>query len=43
MLRWWIEGHVTPHVCARVPLAEANKAFEMVQSRVSTGKVVITM
>lgn len=41
LIGWWLEGKLKPHVCERLPLAEANRAFELVQSRNSTGKVVL--
>ena len=41
LVEWWAEGRITPHVCARVPLKEANKAFELLEGRTSVGKVVL--
>jgi NADPH2:quinone reductase len=41
LINWWLEGKLKPHVCERLPLAQANTAFDLVQSRKSTGKVVL--
>ena len=41
LVEWWAAGEVTPHVCARLPLEEANAAFAMIEGRASTGKVVL--
>ncbi|MBF9059773.1 zinc-binding dehydrogenase [Rhodobacterales bacterium HKCCSP123] len=36
-------GRLSPHVSATFPLAEAGQALEMLRSRKSTGKVVVTI
>lgn len=41
LLAMWANGDITPHVCARVPLSRAHDAFDMLESRRSTGKVVV--
>ena len=41
LVEWWLRGDIRPHVGARVPLASANEAFELLESRKSVGKVVI--
>lgn len=41
VIAMWLEGKVKPHISHRVPLAEANSAFEIIQSRMSTGKVLL--
>lgn len=40
---WFADGTLTPHVSHRVPLSEIEEALELLRSRKSTGKVVITM
>jgi NADPH2:quinone reductase len=41
LIHWWLEGKIRPHICERLPLSEANRAFDLIQSRTSTGKVVL--
>ncbi|GMH95149.1 hypothetical protein TrST_g3261 [Triparma strigata] len=41
LVAWWIAGDITPHICKKVPLEDANTAFELLESRKSTGKVVL--
>ncbi len=36
-------GRISPHVSATFPLAEAGQALELLRSRKSTGKVVVTI
>ena len=36
LVEWWLRGDIRPHVGSRVPLSEANAAFELIQSRGST-------
>ena len=36
------DGHITPHVAARIPLQEASKAMTIAESRTVYGKIVIT-
>jgi NADPH2:quinone reductase len=43
LLRWHGEGRLRPHVSARMPLAEAGRALELLLARRSTGKIVLTM
>ncbi|MEL6954311.1 MAG: NADPH:quinone oxidoreductase family protein [Pseudomonadota bacterium] len=37
------EGRLRPHISARFPLEQADRALELLKSRKSTGKVVVTM
>lgn len=43
LLRWYDEGGLSPHVSHILPLERAQEGFELMRSRTSTGKVVITM
>jgi NADPH2:quinone reductase len=43
LLGWYAEGRLAPHVSHTLPLARALEGFELMRSRKSTGKVVITM
>ena len=43
LLHWFEEGKLHPHVSAALPLERANDALELLRSRRSTGKVVVTM
>ena len=43
LMRWYAEGGLHPHVSHTLPLARAAEGFELLRSRASTGKVVITM
>jgi NADPH:quinone reductase len=43
LMGWYAEGGLRPHVSHVVPLARASEGFELLRSRRSTGKVVITM
>lgn len=40
---WYAEGKLTPHVSHVLPLDRADEALELLRSRRSTGKVVVTM
>ena len=42
LLDWYAEGRLKPHVSHVLPLSEANDALELLRSRKSTGKVVVT-
>jgi NADPH2:quinone reductase len=42
LLRWYEEGKITPHVSSTFPLEQVEEGLEMLRSRKSTGKVVIT-
>jgi len=42
LMRWHDEGRLKPHVSHILPLADAAEAFELLRTRQSTGKVVIT-
>lgn len=39
---WLSEGRIKPHISHSLPLAEASDALELLRSRKSTGKVVVT-
>jgi NADPH2:quinone reductase len=39
--RWVEAGKITPHVAARVPLAEASRALSLMSSRTLAGKIVL--
>ena len=41
LVTWWLAGELKPHIGARVPLERANDAFALIESRASTGKVVL--
>ena len=41
LISWWADGSIRPHVCERVPLSRAHDAFDLLESRKSTGKVVL--
>ncbi|MBV0913885.1 NADPH:quinone oxidoreductase family protein [Anianabacter salinae] len=43
LFEWYAEGKLSPHVSATFPLERALDGLEMLRSRRSTGKVVITM
>ena len=40
---WHAEGRLRPHISHVLPLAQAAEALELLRSRKSTGKVVVTM
>ncbi|MEC8041688.1 MAG: NADPH:quinone oxidoreductase family protein, partial [Pseudomonadota bacterium] len=42
LLTWYEEGHLKPHVSHVLPLDRADEALELLRSRKSTGKVVVT-
>ena len=41
LIKWWASGEISPHVCARYGLNEVNEAFELIDGRGSTGKILI--
>jgi NADPH2:quinone reductase len=43
LLGWWQDGLLKPHVSHRLPLEQANEALDLLRSRSSTGKVVLTI
>ena len=43
LFAWFEEGRLKPHVSHKLPLSQANEGLELLRSRASTGKVVITM
>ena len=42
LLSWYRQGRIKPHVSHVLPLTEAGAALELLKSRKSTGKVVVT-
>lgn len=42
LLNWYDEGKLKPHVSHALPLEQAGEAYELMRSRRSTGKVVVT-
>jgi NADPH2:quinone reductase len=43
LLRWFDEGKLKPHVSHRLPLSQAKDALDLLRTRKSTGKVVLTI
>lgn len=43
LFAWHGEGRIKPHISHTLPLAQAAEGLELLRSRKSTGKVVITM
>jgi NADPH2:quinone reductase len=43
LIDWFEAGRIKPHVSHAVPLAEANRALELLETRQATGKVVVIM
>jgi synaptic vesicle membrane protein VAT-1 len=41
LLTWWEQGVITPHVDSVLPLADAMRAHELLQTRKSRGKLVL--
>lgn len=39
---WYCDGHLHPHISHTLPLSRAAEGLELLRSRASTGKVVIT-
>lgn len=42
LFRWYEEGKLKPHVSHRLPLEQVKEALELLKTRKSTGKVVLT-
>lgn len=42
LMEWYVEGRIRPHVSNVLPLAEVEVGLDLIRSRRSTGKVVIT-
>ena len=42
LMGWYVEGGLHPHVSHVLPLSQASEGMELLRSRKSTGKVVIT-
>ena len=43
LMGWYLEGRIRPHVSHTFPLDRAEEALDVLRSRKSTGKVVVTM
>ena len=43
LIGWYAQGELSPHISHRLPLDQAAEGMELIRSRKSTGKVVITM
>jgi len=43
LFEWFDDGRLKPHVSHALPLEKANEALELLRSRKSTGKVVVTI
>jgi len=43
LLEWYAAGQLHPHISHTLPLEQANEALELLRSRKSTGKVVVTI
>jgi len=43
LLEWYKAGELAPHISHTLPLAQAGEALELLRSRKSTGKVVVTV
>ena len=43
LIGWYEEGALCPHISHRLPLEQAGEALELLRSRKSTGKVVVTI
>ncbi|WP_372885412.1 NADPH:quinone oxidoreductase family protein [Shimia sp.] len=43
LFQWYTEGRLHPHVSHSLPLERTTEAMELLRSRKSTGKVVVTM
>jgi len=43
LFAWYSEGRIHPHISHALPLEQADQALDLLRSRKSTGKVVVTM
>ena len=43
LLEWYVQGRIKPHISHCLPLEQVEDGMELLRSRKSTGKVVITM
>jgi NADPH2:quinone reductase len=43
LFKWYAEGRIKPHISHVLPLERADEALELLRSRKSTGKVVVTL
>lgn len=42
MISWYLDGKLRPHISHTLPLEKADEAMELLRSRASTGKVIVT-
>lgn len=42
LMAWYVEGKLKPHISHVLPLAQSGEAMDLLRSRRSTGKVVVT-
>ncbi len=42
LMAWYADGRLKPHISAILPLAQAQEALDLIATRGSTGKIVIT-
>ncbi|GGD26757.1 NADPH:quinone oxidoreductase family protein [Sinisalibacter lacisalsi] len=43
LIGWYEQGRLAPHISHRLPLDRAAEAYELLRTRKSTGKIVVTM
>ena len=43
LFRWAVEGRIKPHISHVLPLERAQEGLDLLKTRASTGKVVITL
>ena len=43
LLQWYAEGRLKPHVSHALPIEQAGEAMDLLRTRKSTGKVVVTI
>jgi len=43
LFQWYSDGRLKPHISHTLPLEQAGEAMELMRSRKSTGKVVVTL
>ncbi len=43
VMDWYAAGRLKPHISHTLPLAQADEALKLLESRASTGKVVVTI
>ncbi len=43
LTEWFSQGRIRPHISHELPLARANEALALLETRRATGKVVVTL